>query len=587
MMTDILFPSASGRNRSVADRECQPIFLFGMERSGTTLLAMMVGAHPAIAVPLSTTGMWFDFFGSISAEYNNIDTDKGLRRLIQDVSINERIRLWEVKLDVGRIIDQSGLSDFGSVVRAFHQEYAQQVGKTLWANSDIATLDKMHIANTWFEDARFVHLVRDGRDVALSHQTMPFGAGNILECAQAWRFRVEKNLRMGAMVGSERYYLVRYEDLVLQPDKTLRGLCEFLAVPYAKEMLEYARTVDKRVPADRMWLWPALKKPPQKSKVRQWQRKFTSAQRMVFEDVAGPLLQELGYETLGRFRKTPAAAALELCYFMDRGHRWKRFQKRLGLEVKSKLERQSAQGTSRDGPRADNAWIQKEAFNALVSDGTYSPAFDHPERAKKFVDLVMSQIGGRLEQKSRMRVLDCGCGTGAWLRHLDARLSWCPDRRMMGFDLSEGMVKVAKQNAPTSNGTMEFHVGDILDPLSFVFQGSGNKFELIFVYDVIQQLPRRRQIDACRMVIAHLAPGGVALIFDHDCKSVYGRKMGVKKALRRYLGIPLVPSYYCNAHYPDLANLKRVLNDMRGVRADVVSIHGFVKRAVVVESERC
>src|SRR5699024_4541478 len=110
--------------------------------------------------------------------------------------------------------------NFGSVVSAVHREYARQHGKPFWANSDIATLDAMHLANGWFPNGRFLHIIRDARDVALSHQTMPFGAGNIAECALAWRHRVGQSLRMGAILGPSRYLAIRYEDLILEPETT-------------------------------------------------------------------------------------------------------------------------------------------------------------------------------------------------------------------------------------------------------------------------------------------------------------------------------------------------------------------------------
>ncbi len=339
----------SSPGKTGTGEKTSPVFLFGMERSGTTLLAMMIGAHPEIAVPLSTTGMWYDFYDRLASRYGNLSTEGDLRLLVDDILAHKRIGMWRASLDRGGIEERCSCGDYGSVVRAFHLEYAGICGKSMWANSDISTLYNMHVANSWFPDALFVHLVRDGRDVALSHRNYPFGAGNIAECADKWRIEVGRNIRMGAMIGPERYCLIRYEDLVLRPEETLERLCGFMGVSYEREMMDYTKTVEARVPPDRLWLWPELGNSPKKSKAFRWKKIMGKAQRAVFDSIAGALLDELGYERSASRRMSVSAYALEFLYFLDRGHRWKRFRKRLGFETRTELERKASLSSQLSG----------------------------------------------------------------------------------------------------------------------------------------------------------------------------------------------------------------------------------------------
>jgi len=323
-----------------------PIFLFGMERSGTTLLSMMVGAHPQLAVPLATTGMWFDFARRL-ADYNDLAQPADLERLVDDVLAHERIRLWDAELDRARILEGLPPGDFGALVARVHAEYARAKGKAHWANIDIATLDHMELVNDWLPTARFVQIVRDGRDVALSHQTMPYGSGNIADCAQAWVARVGVNAKMGRILGPARYHALRFEDLVGDSEATLRKLCDFLGVPFDTAMLRYTEMVDEKIPEDRRWLWPSLNQPPQTSKVGLWRQRMSRPQRIVFEEIAGKALKDWGYETFERRPKSLCAYLLSLWYFVTQGGRLRRLGRRLGLNRRSLLERRADQGRAR------------------------------------------------------------------------------------------------------------------------------------------------------------------------------------------------------------------------------------------------
>jgi hypothetical protein len=320
-----------------------PTFLFGMERSGTTLLSMMVGSHPQIAVPLATTGMWIDF-GQRLASYGHLERREDLVRLVDDVLAHERIKLWDAQLDRARILDGLPLGDYGALLSRVHGEYARAKGKPYWANIDIATLDHMDLVNDWLPTARFVQIVRDGRDVALSHQTMPYGAGNIADCAHAWVARVGINAKMGRILGPDRYHALRFEDLVSDSENTLRRLCDFLGVTFDPAMLRYGAMVDEKIPKDRRWLWPSLNQPPQISKIEIWRHSMRRSQRIVFEDIAAAALKDWGYETFDRRPKSVRAYLLALWYFLTQGGRLRRLGRRLGLTRRSLLERRADQG---------------------------------------------------------------------------------------------------------------------------------------------------------------------------------------------------------------------------------------------------
>lgn len=322
-----------------SQQKIPPVFMFGFERSGTTLLSMMMGAHPQLAVPLTVTGLWYAYSKKL-ADYNLLDSEADIRRLVEDLIGEERIQLWDEQIEVQDVFDFMDEPSYSEVVMAFHRAYARKKEKPYWANLDIATLDEMNVAHSWSRNARFIHIVRDGRDVALSHETMPFGSSNTLDCGRNWQQRVFTNLKMGAMLPEGSYKVVRYEDLVLQPDATLRELCRFIGIEYSEKMLDYGGMVADKIPDHRRWLWPDLDKKPQASKCYGWKNSMSDSKRVVFEGEAAGVLHELGYETYDERPKVISAYAYELWCVLGREGRYRRLAKKFGIEHVSSLEKQ-------------------------------------------------------------------------------------------------------------------------------------------------------------------------------------------------------------------------------------------------------
>ena len=233
---------------------------------------------------------------------------------------------------------------------------------------------------------------------------------------------------------------------------------------------------------------------------------------------------------------------------------------------------------------AGNTARQRETFNQLVDEGTYSVDFDHAPAAIAFVRACLDKALTGAAATQRLAVLDCGCGTGTWLAHF---FGWAQERdlgpvRLCGFDVADRMVDTARAKLAGLATPDDIRRGDLSDPASLAFDGLDDGFDVVLAYDVIQQLPPARQFDACRAIVDRLKPGGAAILFDNDKDSPFGRRMGRRKFFTRYFGLPLVPRFYCNAKYPPLARFRDRLAADPAIDAEILVRDDAVKRALIV-----
>lgn len=233
---------------------------------------------------------------------------------------------------------------------------------------------------------------------------------------------------------------------------------------------------------------------------------------------------------------------------------------------------------------SDFRGIQKEAFAKLVDQGVYSEEFKHSSDAETFFIKTIVKATENINSKDDIHVLDVGCGTGVWLRTLieSEVLKSYRLKNYYGFDLTEKMIDVAKLKFSDVKDSYEFIVGDVLSDNTYQSFSNSKGFDLIYCYDVIQQLPKKLKMRGIETIINNLREGGVAIIFDHDHSSKYGKSMAFKKFVTKYLKYPLVPRYYCNANYPDLTKIKQNLCKSSELTAKLIKDDLDKKYALIV-----
>lgn len=279
-------------------------FLVGCGRSGTTLLRAMCDAHPDLAVPPES------HFVVPLARYGRADGPLDVGSFVDHLYAQERFRLWELdRAAVAAEFDRSPPRSYADAVRAVFSLWAAGQGKQRYADKTPGYVLHIPLLARLFPEAVFVHLVRDGRDVASSFCDLGW-AETVEQAALHWQLRVRRGQRAGHALPAHRYYELRYEDLVGDPEGSLRRLCEVIGLRFAPEMLEHHRHAAEVV---RTTSHPGyhrhLVRPPTEG-LRDWRRDLSAAEVARFELAAGNLLRQLGYELSGR--RPSARARIEV-----------------------------------------------------------------------------------------------------------------------------------------------------------------------------------------------------------------------------------------------------------------------------------
>ncbi len=273
------------------------VFIVGCPRSGTTLLQRMLDSHPQLAVA-NDTHFIPRAIEDVPARVDPLLTDE----------IVERVRRYHrfPRLDLPDEVVRgaaSGSRTYHEFVSALYSGYARLHGKPLGGEKTPDYVRYLPVLHGLFPWAKIVHLIRDGRNVALSALEWARedkGPGRfrlwqedpIAVCALWWCWQVSTGRRDATALVSDRYCEVHYEDLVDRPEQVLRDLSEFLGLPFAGEMLKYYEGKTRDEPglsAKKAWLPPT-------PGLREWRTQMARRDVELFEALAGDLLASLGYQ---------------------------------------------------------------------------------------------------------------------------------------------------------------------------------------------------------------------------------------------------------------------------------------------------
>ncbi len=272
--------------------EGRPFFIFGCPRSGTSLLSTMLGTHPNLAIPYESH--LYDQVYPAVWRYANLRHPRTRARLVAEILRSEHFRMWSPTPSLPETLRAITQYDFHGVVDGLLRAWAQSQGKSRWGEKTPQHTLCWRSIMSGFAGMQVIHLVRDGRDVALSYKRAFFGPKHVYPLAARWQQYLAAAEEARAFLGDRAFLQVRYEDLLAAPEEELRRICGFLGEEFAPVMLEYYQE-QKTAHSDQRNA-RNLRCPILSDNAGKWRTQMTDRELRIFEACAAASLERHGYE---------------------------------------------------------------------------------------------------------------------------------------------------------------------------------------------------------------------------------------------------------------------------------------------------
>lgn len=276
-----------------------PIFMIGIQRSGSNLLRLMLNELPEIAAPHPPHIL--QRMMPLVPHYGDLSRKKAFSLLVDDVCrlVESNPVPWEgVVLSRENVAARCRKRTLVAVFGAVYDVMAEAWGAKTWCCKSLANIYYLPEIKDYFTDAKYIYLYRDGRDVAVSFSKAVVGEKHFYHIAKEWNEAQQLALNFRKKVPAKRFFNLSYEDLTTETEKTVRALCGFLGVGYKPSMLEFYKSGEAKRAATASNLWENVANPIMKQNSRKFLKEAREEDIRIFESVAGSSMDSLGYERL-------------------------------------------------------------------------------------------------------------------------------------------------------------------------------------------------------------------------------------------------------------------------------------------------
>ncbi|RRJ84537.1 sulfotransferase family protein [Aestuariirhabdus litorea] len=279
--------------------DSRPVFIVGAPRSGTTLLQYMLRSHPNLSLPTGESHFFIPLF-THAERWGDLAQAGQVKALLAEMYRRSAefldTDLHGLRFDIDSLSDEivtQGLVTVPDIIDFIYTKNAKGEGKQRWGDKTPYYVFHMPTILQMFPGAQFVHLIRDGRDCALSliDRKDDFGVYNLHFAGRYWKEYVDRGRESGAQLPDGSYLEVKYEELISQPKLSVAKILAFLGEQYHTDVIEFRKS--SLAPEESKT--PLLSRSIDAANKEKWRLKMSPWGIRLFESAAGRTLTASGY----------------------------------------------------------------------------------------------------------------------------------------------------------------------------------------------------------------------------------------------------------------------------------------------------
>lgn len=230
-------------------------------------------------------------------KYGDLNNSSNFLQLATDVC--EFVMLnpvqWGVSYEAKTVVAKAKSQTLVGIYEVIYETYAAAQQKTYWCSKSMTNLYFIPQIEAAGVHPFYIHLIRDGRDVAASFRKTIVGEKHCYHIAKQWKAdqdSAEKNCHFFA---ANRYIRVMYENLIRDPENTLHILLHHMGLKFEATMLQYHQTREAQKTAEAGKMWDNVRKPVMVTNSNKFLSQLSEEDVLIFESVAGDVLERHGY----------------------------------------------------------------------------------------------------------------------------------------------------------------------------------------------------------------------------------------------------------------------------------------------------